>query len=89
MKAANAKQASELVNAHGALPAVAHALSEKPGKYHECVHLELSAAEIQGGEGQGASFYCTVPAATGRKIVAAARQIVKADLKRLGVSLKD
>lgn len=85
MKRKNVKKAAPLIGALAKLPKVGKALTEKPGKYNDAVWLSLTAAEMNGGVEQGATYYCAVPAAVGRKIVAAAEKIIKRELKILGV----
>lgn len=85
MKAKHASKAAVLVKALKALPRIGRTLSDKPGKYHDCTWLELQAAEMQDGTSQGSKEWCDVPPETGRKIVAAATAIIKAELRKLGV----
>jgi hypothetical protein len=62
-----AKLAVNLCKAVAELPATRKALSDTHPKgrsdYVDAVYLELSAAEMSGGEGQGAEHYFYVPPA--------------------------
>lgn len=88
MKAERTQEAAALVKALKVLPSVGRALSDKPGKYHDCTWLELQAAEMAEGESQGTEHYADVPPRVGRKIVAAARKIIEAELRSLGVRFR-
>jgi hypothetical protein len=81
----DARLAVQLCEAVIELPKVRRALSDKPGKYHDAIHLELSAAEISGGEGQGSGHYFYVSPEIGRAILDAAERIIRDEMNRLGV----
>ena len=85
MKPKDAKLAAVLCEALATLPKTRRALSDKPRRMYEGVHLELQAAQMQDGESQGATYYFTVPPKLGRIIVDAAEKIIRAELKRLGI----
>lgn len=87
MKAKDAKAVALLCEALEELPRARHQLSTKPGKYWDCVHLELSASQRQDGVGQGSDHYFDVPPRAGRMILDAARKIILAELKRMGVTV--
>jgi len=79
--------AADLIWALEKLPNVRRALTDKPGKWHDAIHLELSGAEMIDGESQGATHYFAVTPAIGRAILDAADKIIRAELTRLGVKL--
>lgn len=87
MKEAEIRLAAQLLDAFAELPKVRRALTDKPDKFHDAVHLELSAAQMSGGLGQGSDHYFYVPPALGRAIVDAAEKIIRAEMKRLKVDL--
>lgn len=87
MKAKNAKAVAQLVAALGEMPAVRRRLGGKPDKYCDAVCLELSAADMTDGVGQGSSAYLYVPAEVGRQIVDQAEIIIRKAIADLGVEI--
>jgi hypothetical protein len=79
----NARIASDLYRAVAELPHVRRALTDKHGRYHEGIHLEMSAAEMAGGRGQGSNHHFTVPPSVARKILDAAGRIMRAEIDRI------
>ncbi len=89
MKARDAKLAGKLCDALAELPGARRSLSETRPKgrsdYVDSVYLELSAAEMSDGVGQGSQNYFYVPPKIGRAILDAAEKIIRTELKRLKV----
>lgn len=85
MKGKDAHRAAQLYAALTELPRVRRSLSDRAGKWHDCIHLEMEAAEMRDGETQGSSHYFTVPPDVGRDILDAARTIIRKRLEKLGV----
>lgn len=94
MTEADARYAVLLFEAITTLPKVRRALSDKPPKgkgrpdYVDAIHLELIASEMSDGEGQGGVHYFYVPPALGRAICDAAEPLIRAEMKRLGITEK-
>lgn len=88
MTEADARYAVELFKAIAALPKVRRALSDKSGEHHDSVHLQLLAAEMENGESGGGSHYFCVRPALGRAICDAAEPLIRAEMKRLGITEK-
>jgi hypothetical protein len=82
----DARYAVDLCEAFHELPKVRKALSDKPGEFHDAIHLELQAAEVVNGVSQCSSHYFNVSPALGRKILDAADKMIRNELKRLKVT---
>lgn len=87
MTEADARYAAELFTAIAALPKVRRALTNKPSRYHDAVYLEMQAAEMSDGTGQGCNHYFDLPPALGRAILDAAEQLICAEMKRLKLNV--
>lgn len=85
MTPANIKKAAPLIEALEELPKVQKRLNDKPSKYHDSIALELSAADMSDGEGQGSEAYIYLPVEIGQEVLAFAETILRAKLEALGV----
>jgi hypothetical protein len=83
----DALYAVQLCEAIAELPKVRRSLSDKPGKFHDAVHLELSAAQMSDGEGQGSDHYFYVPPLLGKAIIDAAEKIIRDEMRRINVAM--
>ncbi len=83
-----AKTLSELFAALAELPKAKRSLTPKHPKgrsaYVDSVYLELAAAEMSDGVGQGSNAYLYVPPSVGRKILTAAEKIIRDEIVLLG-----
>lgn len=86
MTADEARRAAQLCEAIADFPVVRKRLTAKTGKYCDDINLELSAADMLNGEGQGSSAYLYLPPDIGQKVLDAAEAIVREELRRLGVN---
>lgn len=91
MKAKDAKLAAQLVEALESLSNVRDALTDRPvHKYgqrlYDGIYLEMQAAQMRFGESQGSDHWFDLPPAIGREILDAAEKIIRARLKKLGVT---
>lgn len=87
MKRANLRLAANLNDALRELPKVRRALTGK-SKLYDGFALELSAAEMSGGESQGANHYFYLPPAIGQKALDEVEKVIRAELEALGVKAK-
>ena len=90
MKQKDAAAVAEMVEALRRLPKVRRALADKAPRdaYYESVHLEMSAAEMEGRESGGATHYFYLPPPIGREVLDAVKNIVRDELRKLGVTLR-
>lgn len=88
MKAKDAARVARLVECLEELPKVRKRLRAKPTKFFDAFALELSAAEMSDGEGQGSEAYLYLPADLAPRILDAADRVIRDELKRLGVEVK-
>lgn len=85
MTADEAKRAAKLCEAIADFPSVRRRLAGRPAQYCDDINLELVAADMADGVGQGSSAYLYLPVDVGQKILNAAEAIVREELKQLGV----
>lgn len=88
MKIDNIEAAAILTRALKELPKVRKRLRAKPDKYHDSIGLELCAADMVDGVGQGSNAYFNVPPALGARILDAAEHVICKELKKIGVKIK-
>lgn len=81
----DAKLAVQLFEAIKDLPKARKRLSDKGGKYHDAVHLQLMPAEMVDGVGQGGSHYFYLPPAFGREVLDAVEKMIFREIDRLNV----
>lgn len=84
MTPAKIKEAAPLLVALEELPKVRRNLRDKSMDYDGFM-LELSAAEMHCGEGQGSAHYFYLPPDLGDEVLTATEKIIRAKLKALGV----
>lgn len=89
MRAKDARIVSQLCEAIDDIPRVRRRLSDKPGEFHDAIHLELAAADMVDGVGQGSSAYVYLPPKVGRAILDEAEKIIRKELRRLGVMIQE
>lgn len=78
------RETAGLIEALAELPRVRKRLTAKPSKFHDGIVLEISAADINGGETQGSEAFFHVPASLGKPILDA----VEAEIRR-ALSLRE
>ena len=88
MKIDNIEAAAVLTHALKELPKVRKRLRAKPSKYHDAIGLELQAADISDGVTQGSNAYFHVPSKLGELILDAAEHVIRKELKKIGVKIK-
>jgi hypothetical protein len=88
MKEQDVRDAAQLFEAIADLPKVRRALTGKPGKFYDAIMLELSAAQMNDGVGQGSNHYFYLSPKLGGAILDAAERVILAEMKRLGLKPK-
>lgn len=87
MTPSNIKKAVALLKALEAVPEVRQALKSSPKRPIDGIMLELSAAEMEGGEGQGSTAYLYLPPDMGPEILDLVESLLGYRLKAIGVNL--
>lgn len=79
------REAHELIDALRDLQVVRKRLAAKPKPPYERIALEMSAADIQDGEGQGTEAWVILPSIAAAAAVDAAERVIKGRLNELKV----